>query len=329
MNKNKIIVILLIVGILLCSSAGIFGLLKANKGNSKEYNVKIIYYLDEEEVDKMPKNTAEEIKYKFDRYACTNKVTGKWDEKTWSFIPNKTADATCKVYFLGSMYQVDLNIINGTLAENVQTLVNKGKDGAFAIIPNEGYIFNGATCTNNEEIFWDETKNELTVKNIQSDISCDVTFKLNELNVEISVTNGGGSATKKAQYGAELVSEVTPTSGYGDPTITCTNEQTGTWSNNQFKIARVTQDTKCTVAFKLTATILYTVTLEIAGGHAQVPTSQTIESGANAYFNLVIEEGYKIGKITGTGCNAISEGKLVIVPNVVKNTTCTVNIVPN
>ncbi len=332
MEKNKIAIILIVIGILLCSAAGIYGYLnvgtKGSTSNGK-YDVKIIYYLDEEVVDTMPKNTAEEIKYKYDRYACTNKVTGKWNETTWTFTPNKTADATCKVYFSGAMYQVNLNIANGTLVADTETLINKGKDGAFTITPTTGYVFDTTVCTNDEEIFWDETKNELTVKNIQSDTNCAVTFKLSELNVEISVTNGGGSTTKTAQYGTELTSEVTPTSGYGDPTITCTNEQTGTWSNNQFKIASVTKDTKCTVAFKLTTTILYTVTLDIAGGHAQIPTPQTIESGANAYFTLTIDAGYKIGSVTGTGCSATFENNLVIVPNVVKNTTCTVNIIPN
>lgn len=329
MNKSKIAIVLLIIGILLCTSAGVYGYLNSGtKGSSSNYNVKIIYYLDEELVDKMPKNTEDEIKYKYDRYACTNKVTGKWNEITWTFTPDKTADATCKVYFSGAMYQVNLNIVNGTLATDAETLINKGKDGTFIITPNTGYVFDATTCTNDEEIFWDETKNELTVKNIQSDTDCDVAFKLSELNVEISVTNGGGSTTKKAQYNTELTSEVTPTSGYGSPTITCTNDQTGTWSNNQFKMASVTKDTKCTITFKLTTTILYTVTLEISGGHAQTPSSQTIESGANAYFTLTIDEGYKIGSIA-PGCNATFENKLVVVPNIVKNTTCTVNIVPN
>lgn len=330
MNKFRLVMILMIIGILLCSAAGIYGYLNNNENNNvNKYDVKIEYYLDEEKVDTMPKNTVEEIKYKYDRYVCTNKVTGTWNEDKWTFTPNKTADATCKVYFAGAMYQVTLNISNGLLATDTETLINKGKDGIFTITPTTGYVFDTAICTNEEEIFWDETKNELTVKNIQDNTSCDVAFKLSELEVEISVTNGGGSITKTAQYGAELTSSVTPTSGYGDPTITCTNEQTGTWASNVFKVESVTSNTKCTVTFKLTATILYTVTLEISGGHATTPTPQTIESGANAYFTLTIDSGYEIDSITGSGCNATFENSLVVVPNVIKNTTCTVNIVPN
>lgn len=332
MRKNKIVIVLLIIVILGCLSGGIFGLLnsKSKDNETTEYTVKILYYLDESQLlDKIPKNTEDEVLYRYDRYVCTNKVTGTWDNDKWTFTPNKTADSTCKVYFVSAMHQITLNISNGALDASAETLIDKGKDGTFKINPTEGHVFNACTCENQEEILWDEIKNELTVKNIQSDTTCEVLFALSEFEVELVVANGKGAIKKPAQYNAEFTSEVTASSGYGDPSIACTNKQTGTWENNQFKIANVKNNTKCTINFKSTQTTptLYTVTL-IISGNATYPGPTTVESGGSAYFNLTINDGYKIGSITDCN-NATNNDRLITVANVVKNTTCNVNIIQN
>ncbi len=329
MEKNKIWIILLSILILIFIGFGIYGLLNYKTDNKKEYEIKILYYLDEiEEIEEIPKNT-EEVLYKFDKYVCTNKITGTWDEDSWTFTPNVTTDGTCKLYFLSTKHDVTLNISNGALELNAVTLIEDGKDGTFLITPNEGYVFESSTCSNQEEIFWDEESNELTVKTIESDTTCAVMFKLNEFEVEIVVNNGKGATVLTSQYGQELTSSVTASSGYGNPKVTCTNSQTGTWTNNTFKIESVTNNTKCTVSFELTQTTptLYTVSLTL-NGHGSYPGPAQVISGGTAYFNIIPENGYKIGSISDC-TNATFNDLLVTVSSVVKNTTCTVNMIPN
>ncbi len=90
-KKNKIIIILFITAILLCLICGIYGLLNArfNSNKNKEYTVQILYYLDEDQkLNEIPKNNEDETLYRYDRYICTNKVKGKWDEEKMDLYSN-------------------------------------------------------------------------------------------------------------------------------------------------------------------------------------------------------------------------------------------------
>lgn len=342
MKKIKIFIILLAISILICLSLGGLGYYistknTSNNDNSNKYEISMMYYLNgTEKLTEMPINSEDEVLYKFDKYVCTNKVTGTWDEETWKFSVQKTADATCKLYFVSAIYNVDLNITNAELDEESATTVGSNADGVFQITADEGYTFDTATCANEEEIFWDEETSELTVKTIKSDTSCDVAFKLKEYSVVVTVTNGKGAITTNIQHNQQFSTTVTATSGYGDPTITCNNTDlgqsitAGTWKNNKYTMNAITANTRCVIEFKLINVIpvTYTLTIEIApAGSATVTSPVTVEDGQTVNVTINPIGNNKIGEVTE--CSATFNENVVTVPNVQKNTTCKVIMVPN
>lgn len=343
MKKTKILIILLAISILICLSLGGLGYYTStkstannNNSNGSKYEITMMYYLNgTEKLTEMPANSNESL-YKFDKYVCTNKVTGTWDEENWKFSVQKTADATCKLYFVSAVYNVDLNITNAELDEKSTTAVDSNADGVFQITADEGYTFDSATCANEEEIFWDEETSELTVKTIKSDTSCDVAFKLKEYSVVVTVTNGKGAITTNIQHNQQFSTTVTPTSGYGNPTITCNNTDlgqsitAGTWKNNKYTMGAITANTKCVIEFELINVIpvTYTLTIEIApAGSATVTSPVTVEDGQTVNVTINPIGNTKIGEVTE--CGGTFNGNVVTVPNVQKNTTCKVIMVLN
>ena len=302
------------------------------------YKINMIYYLNStQKLTDMPINPTDETLYKFDKYICTNKVIGTWNEENWKFNVKKTADATCKLYFVSATYKVTLNISNAKLDDEItNTDVNSGSDGVFKINADEGYTYDSTTCSNNEEIFWDETATELTIKSIKANTSCDVNFKLKEYNVELSVTNGKSSTTKVIQYNQNFTSTVTPTSGYGNPTITCNNVDlgqsvtAGSWANNTYTMNSIKANVKCVIEFKLieVVPVTYTVTIEVAPeGTATVTSPLSVKSGESVTFAIDVEDGYKIGDLTECKGAVDNNNNTITIANVQKNSTCRIIMV--
>lgn len=343
MKNFKVFKILLLIIIIITLSFGVLGFYiskttnNTQNNNKSSYSIKLLYYLNSsEKLTDMPSNSDEETLYKFDKYVCTNNVKGTWDDENWKFNIQKTADATCKLYFVSATYNTTLNITNGTLDENAVTIVNSNADGVFKINATEGYTYDTATCSNNEEIVWDETTSELTVKSIKSDTACNVNFKLKEYNVEISVTNGKSGITKIIQYNKSFTSTVTPTSGYGNPTITCNNVDlgqsvtSGTWANNIYTMNSITSNIKCVIEFKLVEVVpvTYSITLEIVpSGTATVTSPLSVKSGESVTFAIDIEDGYKIGDLTECKGAVNNDNGTITISNVQKNSTCRIIMV--
>jgi hypothetical protein len=342
-NKIKAITLILIFFIVVCLGLGSFGYYHSTTNTSKnsnndndsndKYKINMIYYLNStQKLSDIPTNTEEETLYKFEKYVCTNKVKGIWNEEDWKFDVDKTADATCKLYFISAIYNTTINVTNGILDPSAITKVDSNSDGVFKITANEGYTFDKVTCANEEEVLWDETKSELTVKKIKSDTTCDVSFKLKEYSVEISVTNGRGAITKTIQHNQTFSSSVTATSGYGNPTITCNNTDLGqsaapgTWANDTYTMNSVTSNLKCVIEFKLieVTPVKYTVTIEIVpSDRGSVDNnSLSVNDGESVVFNVNVVEGYKIGSLTECKGAVNNENNTITISNVRQNLKC-------
>lgn len=308
--KNKGMLVILIIMFIVAVAGGVIGFLesKKNKPDTQNENktgtITYKYYLEDEAVDEMPVNEkttdengmeiTNEI-YAFSRFNCTNNLTGDFNIEEWKFVPAQEIESTCELYFVKEKYEVTITEpINAKLDENNPKYINREENGTFIIVPNEGYEFSKATCSDNKQTSWDEEKNALIINSITKDVSCKVDFKLKELTVNIKVTDGEGSTTKTITYGESLKEVVTPKDGYENPKVKCSNNQNGVFKENTFSIDKVTNDTDCTIVFKKTPAKKYTFKVEIPSLVTILngSTSSEVEEGKDAEITMKVEDGY-------------------------------------
>ena len=356
MDSKKPLLIVLIILTASCLCLGTVGLLE-NRKNSKpndkpqrDYQVTYKYYLNDVEVAQMPTNATmiseeeessvsskkEEMDveklYAFNTYKCTNNVTGTWNDTTWTFTHSNTADATCSLYFVTTYNTVKIEVTNAKIESQSELKVNRAQDAVIKIIPNEGYVFDEASCTNNEVVDWDKDAKELIVRSVTLETTCIAKFKMSKFTVETQVTNGAGSTKVEYEYGKKVDITTVPAEEYGNPEIVCTNEQKGTWKDDVFTIEKLTNDTKCAITFKKVQTkVSFTVSIDV-GTHGTLESgasSTVVLAGASASWTVRAKEGYIINAdptcTAGTVVRSGSNPYVIKLENVTADAECTVN----
>lgn len=345
--KNKGLIAFTTILFLLSASAGTVGYLE-NKNKEIEPNnevkneIKYRYFLEDLEVDSMPKNetttneNGEEVQniiYALSSFKCTNEITGTFDTEKWEFIPSVNKNGECSLYFVNTQYEVILTTINAEQDESNLRFINRESDGVFKINPNEGYEFNdNYVCTDGKEGQWDPANNTFTINAITSDIACKLTFEIKNLNMDVTVTNGNGNTTETAKYGESISAIIEPNDGYGNPKIECTNNQTAKFVDNQLVIDKITSDTSCKVKFLLLPIEKYKLTIDNIPENVTIVNGsdvQEIEKGKTGTIILKANEGYEISNIS---CEGITPNKETLEDgsikysflSVTKNITCTV-----
>ena len=113
--KNKGLIFFITFLFLLSTSASIVGYLESKKENNEKPPVEnkdtitYEYYLEDVLQTSIPTNNDnEEQTYIFNRYQCDNDVTGRFDNDDWKFIPSEEKNATCKIYFVKSFYDITI-----------------------------------------------------------------------------------------------------------------------------------------------------------------------------------------------------------------------------
>lgn len=351
-TNRKGLLIVLISLIIICLACGTVGLLESKKGpenkkpsKQEEYKVAYKYFVDGEEVMEMPElETTNEPnpdfegaentipKYKFERYTCTNEVTGEFDEEEWVFNPNLTNNTTCRLYFLETSHEVTIKVSNGKLPKNTpeETInVELEKDGTINVIPNDGYKFEGVTCTNEVVGEYNAETKDLKISNVTKNSVCNITFTISDFTAEISVQNGNATENRKsANYGGNLTFEVTPSENYVFDKITCTNGQKASYRDGKISISGLTNNTICTVEFKANK---LKVTLELTNGKVISTNPLEVSEGKTATFDIKANEnfGYTNAVIdctNDTGTKAEVTKDLFTIYNVTKDMTCKVKL---
>lgn len=363
--KSKSVVIVLILLIIISLSCGTIGLLQSkkpaesNNNNNKEKDFKVAYkyYLDgsllsdddplieeimtkdfvENENPDFEGATTTTPLYTFERYTCTNKITGEWDEEKWEFKPDLTNNSTCSLYFLKTNHTVTFKASNGKLPNNQEKeekLVELNKEGIINITPNAGYKYSAVTCDNGVLAEYNEETKDLTVSNVKKDSTCTISFAISDYTVEIKASNGTITEDKKtANYGGTLTFDVEPSENYRFANVSCTNNQKASHSNGKITVSGITNDTVCTVEFK---PIKYQVTINLINGtlDSELGNPQGISEGKNATFKLIPNTGYKITDPIVTCTNGIkpsisadgSGGGILSIYGVTTDITCTVTL---
>lgn len=314
------------------------------KEEDKEYTISYKYYLDGTEVKEMVKQEEIEIAseefegalekkkmYSFKEYKCTNNVEGKWDDEKWEFVPELTSNTRCYLYFVKNFHNVKLTAINATFDNNEKEktkIVELDKNGVVKLTPTSGFKFTSVECTNSAKGSYNEEKNELTLSEITKDSLCTVTFGIKSYKAQIKLSNGSvtGEDTKTANYGENITFNITPSEGYNNPTVACDNGQNGTISNGVLTISAISNDTTCTVQYKLSK---FNVKLVVNNGTVVESDTQQTASGT-AVFGIDKNEGYII---TGAekSCNVESTkiditSNIVKISNITSDVTCTITL---
>lgn len=303
--KNKPVIVLLTILFVLSATCSVLGLLTHNKNSNKPSDPVVVkkevtfeYYLEEEKVDTMPVND-EENHYEFNRFLCDNNMSIDFNSEEWTYTVINETDGVCRLYFLRSQYNVTLTATNG-LIDSVEASstfsVDRQTDGQFIVVPNEGYEYKTASCSNDKEALFDISTNTLTINSITEDVACKVDFEKRNLRVDVTVKNGTGTTTEYKDYGEEISFVVKPNEGYEKAKIECTNEQKFTYEDNQLSIQKLTDNTQCTVTFSKTPAVTYNLIINeiseqvtIIAGNMQ----QTIVQGKDGKFSIRVEDGYE------------------------------------
>lgn len=316
-KKSNAIIYVLLACITLCLVFGTVGLMTSKmnkqeekqdeKEEKKEYTVAYKYYLDGTEVKEEIKKEEVEVAseefegvtekknlYSFKEYKCTNNVEGTWDEEKWEFTPNLNANTTCRLYFVKNFHNVTITAINGTLDNNAKEKVKTvelDKTGAVKVIPTSGYKFTNVECTNNAKGEFKEDSNELILSEVTKDSLCTITFGIKSYKASVKISNGSveGEDNKSANYGENITFSINPSEGYSNPTVACDNGQSGSISGNTLTINGISNDTVCTVQYKLAK---FNVTLKVNNGSVVGAETQQTASG-KVVFGIDKNDGYQ------------------------------------
>ncbi len=129
-------------------------------------------------------------------------------------------------------------------------------------LPESGYSYHHTECNGTkvkeENVTYNEQTKTFSINGITEQNNCKFYFNKNgeeiirTYEVQATVLNGtiDGETTKVVRSNENTTFSLNPTDGYGNPTVTCTNNQTGSITNNTLTVSNVTNDTVCTVEFK-------------------------------------------------------------------------------
>lgn len=352
MDNKKPIAIFLVALTIISLICGIVGFIENKKEPKKipevKYNVVYNYYLNKVEVEDMPTNptllsssmssneTSIDKLYAFDTYSCTNKVLAKWDEENWKLVTDNTADTTCNIYFVTTYNEFEIKATNAKVTPLTSNKIKRGENVVIKITPSEGYIYDKTVCDNNEEAEWNKDKNELTIKSIYGNTSCEASFVLSKFSVEVKVNNGTGSTKVEYEYGKEVEINIAASIGYGTPTISCTNNQAGLWKDGIFTIKKLTNETICTINFQLLQTaVTYTATLSLNSNQGSIKdtigTTKTnnVEKNGSTSWTVIPPTGYSLYAVSCTANTVTSStinGNIIYLNGITGNTTCTIQL---
>ena len=129
-------------------------------------------------------------------------------------------------------------------------------------LPESGYTYHHTECNGTkvkeENVTYNEDTKTFNINGITEQNNCKFYFNKNgeeiirTYEVKLTALNGTieGETRKVVRSNENTTFSLNPTDGYGNPTVTCTNNQTGSVTNNTLTVSNVTNDTVCTVEFK-------------------------------------------------------------------------------
>ena len=223
----------------------IFSLIIVNKkywrfeGNENlNYENKMVSILvDGEEVNSFPDRSES----RYQGTTCSNNESASFDEEAWKLtIPDITSSTRCTISFISEGHLVKVRV-DGGHADEASKAVDHNGNVTFLITPQDNYhMYSGITCEGKGTTLF--ANNVLTVREVKSDITCNITYTTSSYNVTMVTNNGSISkSTLSVARGGSDEATLTPNEHFTvrEAVIVCDPGITGTL-NDQTNKARVT-----------------------------------------------------------------------------------------
>ena len=158
-------------------------------------------------------------------------------------------------------YQVRYNA-NGGTGTMTNSNFTTGTSGKLSknVFTKTGNTFKGWSTTPNGEVKYSDEE-EITSLTTEKDKIVDLyaVWELNKYEVNVVVQNGtiNDESTKTINYNEDGIFNITPNIENALGIVTCTNNQKGTFKDNQVTIKNITNNTTCTVKVTSEVTSLY------------------------------------------------------------------------
>lgn len=175
---------------------------------------------------------------------CTNGQAASISNDVLS-INGVIGDSVCTIEYKPINYTITYVLNGSTVSENPSSYTIETDSFSLNNPTKEGYTFTGWTGPDN----FLRTMDVTIYKGSYGDKEFIANFVKNTLNAKLTVKNGTGSASKTVEYDGTVSFDVSPNSGYGNGSITCTNETVASLNNSTVTISNVTNDTVCTLTY--------------------------------------------------------------------------------
>ena len=211
---------------------------------------------------------------------CLNNEEVEFDEDDWQLsIPHISASTNCVVSFMTKGFVVTVNVEGGSISEPTKTIQN-GEASTFTLTPKDNtYMYSGVTCTGDVKTTF--SNNVLTVSNVKSDSTCNVTYTNTTYDVTV-IVNGGTAEKDKiiVPRGGNGEIKITPSDGYklDGSVVDCNMGIEGIINRGKLEISKVygpgvcTVNTACDDGLTINTPKLYTFTgdaqdFRVCAGH--------------------------------------------------------------
>ena len=246
---------------------------------------------------KLSKNTFTRTGYVFSGWALSTSGSVEYkDEASVSNLTTGTNDINLYAKWTANKYEVKYNANGGTGSmSNSKFTYNKAANLSANTFTRTDYTFEGwSTSKDGAVVYLDNqsVKNLTTGTNVvnlyavwKKKVSTDVT-------ITIKVENGVSSpASRVVTKGKNGTFTLTPNTGYGSGTVSCTNSQSATLNGNSLVVSSVSSNTTCTVKYSVNK---YSVKYNANGGTGSMSnSSHTYNKEAKLAKNKFTKNGYK------------------------------------
>ena len=226
----------------------------ANGGEGTMENSTFVY----NQTGKLSKNTFTKEHYTFKGWSTkSNSTEVVYNDEAEVKNLTDVYHGVVNLYAVWKINSYDVNVVvqNGTISGETSKQVEYNQTTTFNVMANINYGRPTISCTNGQSATIEN--GIVTTGKITNDTTCTVTYIANPI-VNVVVQNGTvDTGTKSIEHGQNGIFNLTPEVSGSLPTVTCTNSQTGSITNNVLTVSNVTNDTICTVKYITEMTTLY------------------------------------------------------------------------
>lgn len=159
--------------------------------------------------------------------------------------------------FIEPRFNVQIVLEKATINGNreLKEIVNDFEKEYTIVKDKSNYDLVELKCNGKVNYKYDEDTGKLSLTDMNSDVICNVTYKLHEYTIALDITNGTTSNnTLKVIDGTDGEFNINPSENGAFKSAVCTNNQEIVYDKNKFILESVTTDSECTIVYDIVKT---------------------------------------------------------------------------